>query len=740
MAQNDTDAKYLLSLEQGTFSKDERLKLAEGKTYEGISTPPKTLAKLCGDTELVVRVQAKKSILRLPEGDLVQIAADNNTSPEVLLFLAKHFHDSPAVGTAIIGNKKTTEKVLYYLQGAIDEEEEERESVFTDNTASQDVEFEVEDVITSEENGPGSDDVEVTVELDEKPPARGSFSERERYSDADMEVVIGVESGQDEIIEEHLIERNIVDSRENGGATTGVRPESASAPGAEDQDFSSAVDAIEGKFDDVFQVETGHHDTEDYSTSASGFDARDASAERTGGATADPAWAARDSEPSPAGTSGQQRWEGPARVVMNDTRKEVAVDTGKFVARLPMGRYFYKVSPLEVVGRIVRILIPIAAVLVILTVFWFAMPDTRPPVEELDGGVNRIFYSIKQDGLNPKISDPFPPGAVLTSWEFVKSTPETEVARGGLKEAIKTFRTNFSDEIEYEDTKNGLNQQEKKLKSNREAITEIDESVAALEADKTKYQSLVSNNRLDAESIEEEYQKEVKVFKDDFEKIESRVKAIENDTAEAKRRIAEYESVYGPGGNDPGYIANKMELEDLAREYSRIKPQYDKRKAVYDSRLRAIRDQYQNMLDDTVWLETAERRMEGLRQDKVRYTSENKIIDKEIEQLKDKLKALETERAKRPKLTGENLVMFLVLSNYMHKQEDGQQEDVSLLDRYKIYKTVSDVEVGLSVNGKEERAKYALTLMRLETEKSAIVFSWDTDSTTWVLTSISEAK
>jgi hypothetical protein len=405
-----------------------------------------------------------------------------------------------------------------------------------------------------------------------------------------------------------------------------------------------------------------------------------------------------------------------------------------------MGRYFYKVSPLEIVGRAVRILIPIAAVLVILTVFWFAMPDTRPPVEELDGGVNRIFYSIKQDGLNPKISDPFPSGAVLTSWEFVTSTPETEVTRGGLKEALKMFRTNFSDEIEYEDTKSGLNQQEKKFKSNREAIAEIDESGAALEADKTKYQTLVSNNRLDAESIEEEYQKEVKVFKDEFEKIESRVKGIEHDTAEAKRRIAEYESVYGPGGNDPGYIANKMELEDLTREYSKLKPQYDKRKAVYDSRLRAIRDQYQNMLDDTVWLETVDKRMEGLRQDKVRYTSENKIIDKEIEQLKGKLKALETERAKRPKLTGENLVMFLVLSSYMHGQEDGYQEDVSLLDRYKIYETVSDVEVGLSVNGKEERAKYALTLMRLETEKSAIFFSWDTDSTTWVLTSISKAK
>jgi len=74
MAQNDTDARYLASLQQGTFSKEERLKLAQGNTFEGIPTPPRTLARLCGDTELVVRVQAKKSILRLSEQGLVQIA------------------------------------------------------------------------------------------------------------------------------------------------------------------------------------------------------------------------------------------------------------------------------------------------------------------------------------------------------------------------------------------------------------------------------------------------------------------------------------------------------------------------------------------------------------------------------------------------------------------------------------------------------------------------------------------
>ena len=678
--------------------------------------------------------------MRLSEQDLVQIAADNATSPEVLLFLAKHFHDSPAVGTAIIGNKGTTEKVLYYLQGEMDENEVEYEPVITNSSDDQEVEFEVEDVISSEKNGERGDDVEITVELDDEPPSRGRFSERERYSDDDMEVVIGVESGHDEIIEEHLLERNIVDSHEAAGIDSDNRIEPTAVSVADDRDFSSTVDAIEGTFDDVFQVETGRYDTVEHNPSATGLGMEDAGVQTPAESSADRTWETQETEPVQARTSDQQRWGGPARVVMNETRKEVAVDTGKFVARLPMGRYFYKVSPLEIITRIIRISVPVVAVLAILTFFWFLIPDTRPPVEELDGGVNRVFYSIKKEGLNTKIPDTFPPGSAVTAWEFIKSSPETEVTKGGLKKVLEIFTVNFSEEIEYEDTKKALYQQEKAYKTNHERIAEIDEAMTALDADKTKYLSLQSNNRLDAPSIEEEYQKEVKVFKEDFGNLENRIKIIERDTASAKRRIAEYESVYGPGGNDPGYIANKMELEDLTTKYSNLKPQYDKRKAVYDSRLLAIREQYQNMLDDTVWLQTIDKRIEGLKQDKIRLSSENRIAEKEIEQLKGKMKVLEAERAKRPKLTGENLIMFLVMSHYLHEKGVGEQDEISLLDRYRIYKTISDVEVGLTANGKEERKRYALTLMRLETEKSVILFSWDKNSTTWVLTSITAGK
>jgi hypothetical protein len=740
MAQNDTDARYLASLQQGTFSKEERLKLAQGNTFEGIPTPPRTLARLCGDTELVVRVQAKKSILRLSEQGLVQIAADNETSPDVLLFLAKHFHDSPAVGTAIIGNKKTTEKVLYYLQGEIDENEEERESIFAADHSDREVEFEVEDIISSEKGRETGDDVEVTVELDNKPDSRGRFSERERYSDDDMEVVIGVESGQDEIIDEHLLERNIVDSHDVTGAGSGGGIESTGTAGADDRDFTSAVDAIEGKFDDVFQIERGQHDTVQGSQSPAGFGIGGAAARTTPGASADQTRGMRGTEPGEPGTSGQQQWGGPARVVMNEARKEVAVDTGKFVARLPMGRYFYKVSPLEIITRIVRISVPIIAVLVILTVFWFTMPTSHPPVEELEGGVNRVFYSIKKDGLNPKIPDPFSVGSVITSWEFVKSSPETEVTRGGLKKVLGTFSTNFSEEIEYDNTKSELIQRERTYKTNRERIAEIDETVTTLNADKTKYLSLLSNNKLDAQSIEEEYQKEVKIFKDDFSSLESQIKIIERDTADAKRRIAEYESIYGPGGNDPGYIANKMELGDLTAEYAKLKPPYDKRKAVYESRLRAIREQYQNMLDDTVWLQTVDTHIGELQQEKIRLSSENKIIEKESEALKGKVKTLEIERSKRPKLTGETLIMFLVLSHYIHEKGVRKLDEISLFDRYRIYKTVSDVDVGLTAKGTEKQKRYVLTFMRLETEKSIILFRWNKDSTTWVLTSITAGK
>jgi hypothetical protein len=735
MPQNDQDARYLASLQQGSFSKEERLKLAQGTTFEGTPTPPKTLAKLCVDPELVVRVQSKKSILRLSEEALVTIAADNSTSPEVLLFLAKHFHDSAAVGTAIIGNKNTTEKILYYLQGEIDENEEEHQSVFAGNTSEQEVEFEVEDIISSEREGQADDDVEVTVEIDDQPSPRGGFSERERYSDDDMEVVIGVEEGQDEIIDEHLLERNIIDKSDGTG--DGVESEKGSS--SDEQDFSSAVDAIEGKFDDVFQVDQEQRDTapDPIITRNDEFTPSEGKAR---GMTIEQMWGDHQSESARQNVAGQERWAGPAKVMMNETRKEVAVDTGKFVARLPMGRYFYKVSPFEIFSRIIRISVPIIAAVVILTFFWLALPTTHPPVEELEGAVNRILYSIKQDGLNTKISDPFAPGSAVSSWEFVNTSPDAEVASGGLKKVLEAFAATYSEEIEYDKTKSDLSQQEKTLKSNTGRIAEIDETVRMLNADKVKYISLQSNNKLDPQSIEEEYQKEVKAFKEDFTTLENQVKSIERDTTAAKRRIADYESLYGRGGNDPGYIANKMELDDLAEKYSKLKPQYDKRKAGYDARLLAIRQQYQNMLDDTVWLQTVDKHIKELQQEKIRLSSENRILDKEIKRLKDTLKTLEAERSKRPKLTGENLVMFLALSHYMHEKDVRDIEGIPALERYKIYKTVSTVNIGTTVKGKEVEKRYTLTFMRLETEESVILFSWGKDSTTWVLISITAAK
>ncbi len=733
MAQNDQDARYLASLQQGSFSKEERLKLAQGTTHEGTPTPPRTLARLCVDSDLVVRVQSKKSILRLPEQALVQIAIDNNTSPEVLLFLAKHFHDSAAVGTAIIGNKNTTEKVLYYLQGEIDESEEDRESVFAGNAADQEVEFEVEDVISSERDAPADDDVEVTVEIDNLPGSRGGFSERERYSDDDMEVVIGVEEGQDEIIDEDLLQRNIFDNGKSAGDR--VKP----AP-AEDQDFSSAVDAIEGKFDDVFQVDSGPRDSAGGDPIITGNDEFTTSAGDSDGMTIAGMWSDGNTESARQAGAAQDRRTGPAKVMMNDTRKEVAVDTGKFVARLPMGRYFYKVSPFEIFSRAIRISVPIIATLVILAVFWLAVPTTHPPVEDLEGGVNRVLHSIKQDGLNAKIPDSFPPGSTVSSWEFVNTSPETEVAKGGLKKALKAFAATYSEEIEYDETSGELSQQEKTYKANVGRIAEIDETVSVLNADKAKYIDLQSNNRLDPQSIEEEYQKEVKAFKEDFGALENQVKSIERDSAAAKRRIAEYESLYGAGGNNPGYIANKMELDDLAAKYARLKPLYDKRKAGYDARLLAIRQQFQNMLDDTVWLQTVDKHIRELLQEKIRLASEDRVLEKETKRLKDTLKVLEAERSKRPKLTGDNLVMFLVLSHYMHEKNIQDIEAIPILERYKIYKTMSTVSVGTTAKGKEIEKRYTLTFMRLETERSIVLFSWGKDSTTWVLTSINSAK
>jgi predicted nuclease with TOPRIM domain len=121
-----------------------------------------------------------------------------------------------------------------------------------------------------------------------------------------------------------------------------------------------------------------------------------------------------------------------------------------------------------------------------------------------------------------------------------------------------------------------------------------------------------------------------------------------------------------------------MELEDLVATYSRLKPQYDKRKAGYDSRLRTIREQYQNMLDDRVWLETVEKNIKELQQEKMRLVSENKIIEKEVKQIKEEIKGLEAERSTRPKLTGENLIMFLLLTHYMRERGVEELNEISI--------------------------------------------------------------
>jgi hypothetical protein len=123
----------------------------------------------------------------------------------------------------------------------------------------QDVEFEVEDSTSPGRGRQPDDDIEVTVELNSKEDSHGGFSERERYSDADMEVVIGVESGHEEIIDEHLLERNIIGSDELSGIFSEKRAEPTGSD-TDIKDFSSTVDEIEGRFVDVFQIDTDGND------------------------------------------------------------------------------------------------------------------------------------------------------------------------------------------------------------------------------------------------------------------------------------------------------------------------------------------------------------------------------------------------------------------------------------------------------------------------------------------------
>jgi hypothetical protein len=752
MAQNDRD-KYLASLEQGSFGKEERLSIAKGTTFEGTATPPKVLARLCLDPDLVVRVEAKKSILRLDERSLIEIASDRSTGSDVLLFLAKHFHDSPAVGTAIIGNRNTTEKVLFYLQGEIDDSVEDIDRGSADSGIGQEVEFEIDEIVGADDRAGAGDDVQVSIEIDDAKDKKGGFLERERYADDDMEVVIGVQEGGEEVIEDHMLRRSIV----GGGSPEGGEPGSAGdidigiggAPvGAEvtgegpSRDFTSALDAIEGKMDDVFTADAGPEGSRDSFITELGEEIEMASrAAPPGGAAGGATGAGRAPFPTrPDASVGIGRSGAPAKVVMNETRKEVAVSTGKFVARLPMGRYFYKVSPIEVLTKLVKIAFPIIAVLIILMVTWLALPRVSPPIEDMESSVNRIFYSVKKDGLNPKLPNPLPAGFSVAAWEFVDASAESEAGTGKLGAALEEFGNTFSEEIAYDQAKKNLDEMERTLKSNQGRISEINETAAVLNADKAKYLDLSSKNLLDEVTIEREYQKEVESFKADFSRLEGEVRRLEQDIADARRRIARYESIYGAGGNDPGYIANRMELDDLTKAYANEKPLYDRRKANYDNRLKEIRKQYQDMIDNTVWLETVEGHLGELGQEKSRLVSENRILDKEIKNAKEKLKVLAAERAKRPSLTGDNLIMFLLLSHYINEKEVEDVNSISFLKRYRIYKTVCHVDLTLAGNGKEEKKRYNVTFMRLQTEKSIIGFAWNKDSTTWVMTSMAAAK
>ncbi len=718
--------KYLDQFKKGILSKEDRLELAKGIISDGTPTPYVILARLFMDEDEEIRNEAKKSILRLKEEVIVKIASDESTHPDLLLFLAQKFHSSTAIGVSIIGNKNITEETLWFLQGKGDEGGGTSKDVSPPEITA----YPIGDEKDVPQKSP-DDDYEVTIELEDTEMAKEDFKAKETYSEDDMEVTIELEEvdgGKGDI--ELSIDNGIL---ERGSVT-----------GDERDVFSSTVDEIEEKFSEVFDVEPTIIDD---NTTKTSFDYGESLKFESDSEFIAPPEHDIDTEiipdvfPDKKEPSRATKKSLEGEVVVDHDRKEVSVATERFVTRLPLGRYFYKVSPWELVEPVIKMAIPVLMAILILFVLWLSIPRASSFVEDFESGINRIFVGIKTSGLNPKINNPFPEDLTISTWNMVKVSKDTEFTSGRLKKDIKAFRDTYARELSIDDLKKNIAKSEKEILQNDDRIKEIDSKLSELIEQKDKDFALLSNERLKSNTIEMMYQKEIGDFERGFRKIENRVKQIETDLSDVKGRIAEFEALYGNERTSPGHEANKIELEELTEEYNEIKPEYDDLRANYERIKTDTRNKYLDMLNATDNLKYVEKEIEVLNAERARLMFGNEFLAEEVKNYKVDLAKLEKSSSKTSDLKGDNLFSFLVMSHYIVESDFKEDVEISFLEKYTILKRNATIDVKFSSEDKQEkRGEYKATFMRMETAKKIFVFQWDTNTTTWVLTSISEVK
>jgi predicted nucleic acid-binding Zn-ribbon protein len=720
MPHSELTKKYMQLFREGVLTVDDRLELARGLIPDGTPTPPEILAQLFFDDDQNVREEAKKSILRLKEESLIRIAADEATHPDLLLFIAKKFHDSPAIGVAIVGNKNITDEVLWFLQG--------KEGDFSPTRKEEVIEVSPDgievDIIDDDKVDTG--DYEISIEFEGKEGEEETASSIERYAEDDMEITIEMddEAGGDDLLS--LLDR--------GKAETDTL-------GDERREFSSTVDEIEGKFGEVFDVEpttiedAGDRpagDEESIETSVADETIPPPETREEGAIVPD-----LDAETvRPKASAPQSTFRD---VSVDDSKKVVSVATERFVTRLPMGRYFYKKTFWDIAEPFIKLSVPVFTFLIVIFVLWISIPEPEVPVENFENGINRIFVEIKNHGMNPKIKNPFPEGYNLATWKVGKTSADSEFSSGKMKKDFDLYRSAYLVEYEIDELNQKIAKNKNDTKQNLIRIKDIDDELSRLESAKEIYTTTLAGERPKADEIEEMYKKEIQVLEKEYNDLESRVQKLEADLADVRKRISEFESTYGRNESSPGHEANKMELDELTKKYNEVKPEYDRMKASYPNTKKDIKEKYQVLLGSTVGLKDVEKKIEDLNAEKTQLEFENEFLESEIKDFEESMKKLKKSNTQEKEFSSDDEATFLVMGHYMEEKEFTEGATISSLKSYTIVKRNATIDINFSGEG-EKKSVYTAVFMRMDTAKKFLFFHWDADTTMWVLTSIAEKK
>jgi len=723
--------------------------LAGGTMPNGTPTPPEILGLLFHDEDRQIHDEAVGSILKLSEPDLRQLAADAKSSAELLKFLATHFHESPSIGVSIISNKNITLEILKILQGKGDDVK----SMDLDDTISHEevIEAGYRDVEESYDssilNSIIEDEDEMTIEiemgddgdilLETEPPGRPErdlsepSSSPPKFAGSEEEIVFekydsnGFSDGSETA---DRLEKTIQDD------DVRVTPDEFQTHQGDDivfeedrsderDRFSETLDHVEKKFDDVFDfvpVSGGGGEAEapkndmNIVLESRMFD-------------------------TPLSASDRSAHRKAFEPTVSDGDAEVTLATDKFVTRIPKQRYYYKAGLMEILTPVIKVSLPVIIVLIIFLIYWISVPTEPLTVEPFESGVNRNLIDGKILGFNSKLPNPMPEGAAILSWQYLDAAEEAEFTSGRLRGEMESFLTTYDVEIRIEELKTRIEGGKRELNSTTNRQSEIADRIESLNAEIASLEELLVDESLNEHDIEDERQAELTAFKGDFSELEERYLVLEEEIADVRRRIAAYD---GPIGEDesPGHVANKLEFETLTRELEKIAPQYNRYKDEYQGIIEGINRKYDTLLYNVQTLKKLRSELISLQKEQLKNIGYIETIRSQIESYNEELEALENSQERGPALKGVNLSNFLVFNYFLVEKMTSHDEEVPSFERYTIYKRIVSIDITHALpDGEQETSTYVFTFMRMETFNKILVFSWNYDSTTWVLTGIADA-